>query len=148
MRILMMGTGPFALPTFQSLLASSHEVLSLVNQSRTDNGIPALQMDAALTAAAMAYAKFMATSGFFGHYPPDGSTPAGRIAAAGFTGQYKGEALSAGQKTPAAAAGRLLSSARHASILLNPTSIAAGVGHYYDPNSYYGHYWVFVTANP
>ncbi len=96
----------------------------------------------------MAYAEFMATTGFFGHYPPDGSTPAGRIAAAGFQGQYKGEALSAGQKTPAAAVSRLLRSASHASILLNPTSVAAGVGYFYIPNSYYGHYWVVVTANP
>ncbi len=124
------------------------EALTLVNRFRIENGIPALQFDATLTAAAMAYAEFMATTGFFGHYPPSGSTPAGRIAAAGFEGQYKGEALSAGQPTPAVAASRLLSSSSHAAILANSTAIAAGVGYYYDPNSYYGHYWVVVTANP
>lgn len=32
MRILMMGTGPFAVPTFRSLLNSNHEVLALVTR--------------------------------------------------------------------------------------------------------------------
>ena len=32
MRILMMGTGPFAVPTFRALLASRHEVLGLVTR--------------------------------------------------------------------------------------------------------------------
>ncbi|WP_254511631.1 methionyl-tRNA formyltransferase [Anatilimnocola floriformis] len=32
MRLLMMGTGPFAVPTFQGLLDSSHEVLALVTR--------------------------------------------------------------------------------------------------------------------
>ncbi len=124
------------------------QVLTLVNQLRIENGIPALQFDAALTAAAMAHARLMANTGFFGHYPPDGSTPAGRIAAAGFEGQYKGEALSAGQATPAIATSRLLRSSAHAAILLNPTAVVAGAGYYYNPNSFYGHYWVVVTANP
>lgn len=32
MRLIMMGTGPFAVPTFQSLLASTHEVSALVTR--------------------------------------------------------------------------------------------------------------------
>jgi methionyl-tRNA formyltransferase len=32
LRLLMLGTGPFAVPTFQSLLASPHQVLALVTQ--------------------------------------------------------------------------------------------------------------------
>ena len=126
----------------------SSDLLALINQVRANNGIPSLQFDAALTVAAMDYARYMASTGFFGHYPPDGTTPTDRIVAAGFQGQYKGEALSAGQATPGVAASRLLSSSQHASILLNSTAIGAGVGYYYDLNSYYGHYWVVVTANP
>jgi uncharacterized protein YkwD len=124
------------------------QVLELLNQYRVDRGLPPLQSDATLTASAMAYAQYMATTGFFGHYPPSGSTPAGRIAAAGFTGQYKGEALSAGQSTPAVALSRLLGSSAHATILLNSTAVAAGVGYHHEPGSYYGSYWVIVTANP
>jgi uncharacterized protein YkwD len=124
------------------------ELLTLLNQYRLEHGIPSLVFDATLAQSATSYAQYMATTGFFGHYPPSGSTPAGRIAAAGFTGQYKGEALSAGQPTPAVALSRLLGSSAHAAILLNPTSVAAGVGYHYEPGSYYGSYWVIVTANP
>jgi uncharacterized protein YkwD len=125
-----------------------HVFLDLLNQHRVDNLIPALQFNETLAASATAYAEFMASNGFFGHYPPNGSTPAGRIEAAGFGGQYKGEALSAGQVTPEIALSRLLNSPEHSSILLNPTSTLVGIGYYYDPNSQYGHYWVVVTANP
>ena len=124
------------------------EVLELLNEIRAEKLIGALQPDATLNASAMAYAEYMASSGFFGHYPPDGSTPAGRIAAAGFGGQYKGEAVSAGQTSPGQTVTNFLNSPDHASILLNPTSVAVGVGYYYDPGSQYGHYWVIVTANP
>jgi uncharacterized protein YkwD len=124
------------------------EMFALLNQYRHEIGIPELQFDATLTASAMAYAEYMATTNFFGHYPPSGSTPSGRIAAAGFEGQYEGEALSAGQPSPAVALSRLLGSSAHAAILLNPNAVLAGVGYYYDANSYYGYYWSVVTAKP
>lgn len=38
MRIIMFGTGPFAVPTFASLLASDHEVLALVTRPIADSG--------------------------------------------------------------------------------------------------------------
>jgi uncharacterized protein YkwD len=122
--------------------------LELLNQYRVEKGIPPLQWDDSLAAAAGGYAEYMGTNGFFGHYPPTGSTPAGRIAGAGFTGQYQGEALSAGQDTPAVALSRLLGSSAHAAILLNPNSALVGVGYHYEPGSKYGSYWVVVTANP
>jgi uncharacterized protein YkwD len=124
------------------------QLFELLNEFRTENGIPALQYNETLSASASAYAAYMATTNFFGHYPPSGSTPAGRIAAAGFEGQYEGEALSAGQPTPAVALSRLLGSPAHAKILLNPNAIAVGVGYAYDASSYYGSYWAIVTANP
>jgi uncharacterized protein YkwD len=124
------------------------EFLALLNRVREQKGLPDLQLDPTLSQSAMSYAQYMATNNFFGHYPPNGSTPSGRIAAAGFTGQYEGEALSAGQATPAVALSRLLASAPHAAILLSAKSSLAGVGYYYDETSYYKYYWAVVTANP
>jgi uncharacterized protein YkwD len=123
-------------------------ILELLNEARLANHIPALQWDETLASSANAYAQYMADSGFFGHYPPNGSTPPGRIAEAGFEGQYKGEALSAGQDSPEYAVSNFLASPEHASILLSPTSTLVGIGYYYDPSSYYGSYWAIVTANP
>lgn len=38
MRLIMFGTGPFAVPTFKSLLDSSNEVIALVTRPITDSG--------------------------------------------------------------------------------------------------------------
>ncbi len=38
MRLIMFGTGPFAVPTFESLLESDHEVLALVTRPIIDSG--------------------------------------------------------------------------------------------------------------
>ncbi|MFT7629704.1 MAG: methionyl-tRNA formyltransferase [Mariniblastus sp.] len=38
MRLIMFGTGPFAVPTFRSLLSSPHEVLALVTRPIADSG--------------------------------------------------------------------------------------------------------------
>ena len=38
MRLIMFGTGPFAVPTFESLLNSDHEVLALVTRPIADSG--------------------------------------------------------------------------------------------------------------
>jgi uncharacterized protein YkwD len=124
------------------------EMLALLNQYRAERDIPELEFDATLTASAMGYAEYMATTNFFGHYPPDGSTPSGRIAAAGFGGQYQGEALSAGQAAPSVALSRLLGSSAHAAILLSPGATLVGVGYYYEPGSRYGHYWTVLTGKP
>ena len=38
MNIVMFGTGPFAVPTFQSLLDSNHQVLALFTRPISDSG--------------------------------------------------------------------------------------------------------------
>ena len=38
MRLIMFGTGPFAVPTFESLLTGNHEVLALVTRPIADSG--------------------------------------------------------------------------------------------------------------
>src|SRR5262245_4113858 len=50
MRLIMMGTGPFAVPTFESLLRSSHQIAALVTrpvaivQTRGKTATPAAPM--------------------------------------------------------------------------------------------------------
>jgi uncharacterized protein YkwD len=149
---------PVATPTPEEIAAAQEstvdssaypgEFLALLNQVRVERGLSELQLDPTLSQSAMGYAHYMATNNFFGHYAPNGSTPSGRIADAGFTGQYEGEALSAGQGTPAIALSRLLASPPHAAILLSANSSLVGVGYYYDETSYYKFYWAVVTANP
>jgi len=138
---------PTPLPVSQPENYAS-DTLSGLNAARNQQGLPSLTPNASLSAAAAAYARSMAQGNFFGHFGPDGSSPRSRISAAGFAGLYKGEALSAGQASPSAALQALLASPSHAAILLEGTSVAAGVGYYYSPASYYKHYWVIMTGNP
>jgi uncharacterized protein YkwD len=133
-------------PVFNGSFAD--EFLSLLNGVRTGQGMGALSSNSALSAAATNYAAYMGSANFFGHFGPDGSSPRSRIAAAGYGGGYKGEALSAGQPSPQAALNALLASPPHAAILLDPTAIQVGIGYAYQAGSTYTYYWVVVTAVP
>jgi uncharacterized protein YkwD len=124
------------------------DALAQLNGVRASSGLPALTFDAALNAAAAAYARNMATRGFFSHTGLDGSTPFSRIVAAGYAGGFKGEAISAGQPTAQQAITGLLGSPPHAAILLDASAFEVGVGYYYQPGSPYTHYWVVVTGVP
>jgi uncharacterized protein YkwD len=124
------------------------EFLALLNAERTSRGMQALANDDALGASATQYAGYMGASGFFGHYGPDGSSPESRVIASGYSGDYNGEALAAGQRTPQAALTALLNSPSHAEILLDPSSVEVGVGYAFVDGSRYGHYWAVVTGIP
>jgi uncharacterized protein YkwD len=124
------------------------EVIKLLNAVRAGRGLNALRPNPTLSASAAAYAKLMAERNFFGHYGPDGSSPQSRIAAAGYTGRYKGETLAAGQTTPQQVLDTWLTSQAHAAIILEPTAVEIGVGYYFGQGAYYGHYWTLVTGAP
>jgi uncharacterized protein YkwD len=124
------------------------DLLAAVNAARTQAGAPELTPNAALNAAAIAYARYMGQTNSFGHIGTDGSTPQSRIAAAGFVGIYKGETLTAGQGSPGTALSAFMNSSAHAKILLEASARAIGVGYFYAPGSTYKHYWVVITANP
>ena len=124
------------------------ELLAALNAARTQRGVPALTSNASLNAAAAAYARYMGQTNSFGHFGTDGSSPQSRIAAAGFGGLYKGETLTAGQDSPATALGAFMNSSPHATILLDSTAVAVGVGYFYAPGSTYKYYWVVITGNP
>jgi uncharacterized protein YkwD len=57
--------------------------LALVNGSRQEQGLPALEHDAALTQAAQRHAEDMAREGYFAHVSPTGETIRERYVAAG-----------------------------------------------------------------
>lgn len=126
----------------------AEDLLAALNSLRASRGLPPLAASGPLNADAAAYTRYMGTANFFGHYGPDGSSPQSRMRAAGYTGSYKGEALSAGQPTVQEALNALLASPRHAPILLDPAARDVGTGYYYQPGSTYTHYWAIVTGIP
>ena len=124
------------------------ELVGLINSYRTGKGLGALQVNQALSAAAAGYARYMAETNFFGHTGPDGSTAQSRLAAAGYAGRYRGEALAAGQTSARDVLTVWLNSATHAAILLDSAAVDVGIGYFYSGLGFYGYYWTLNTGVP
>ncbi len=129
------------------------EALNILNKYRTDSGRTALHLDPKLSAAAAAYAKYMADNNWFYcgcdfHTGPDGSQPDQRAARAGYTGSWKGEAIAGGQSSAQAVISTWLNSPPHAAIVLDVNAVDVGIGYYYKAGDIFGHYWVLTTGVP
>jgi uncharacterized protein YkwD len=128
------------------------EVVNLVNKYRAEKGLAPLRADPYITTASNNYANVLATEranvAGVSHTGPDGSLSEQRLAASGYPGSFCGENLAAGQTNAAEAVNIWKNSPAHNAIMLaaNPTEI--GVGYFYNPNSYYKHYWVLMTGRP
>lgn len=130
--------------------------------SHPDQGRGTMICDSTLAQEAREKAMDMATRGYFGHVDPDGFGPNYHVRNAGYNlpNWYSSdpnanniESIAAGYATPAAAWQGWLNSAGHRAHVLGESSFWAdqthyGVGYYYDPDSYYKHYWVFMSAPP
>ena len=133
------------------------QALQILNAYRTSNDRAALTPNANLAAAASSYARLMADTSWFVDYVryvrdphdgPDGSSPQSRIAASGYTGRFRGEALAGGQASARDAIDVWLRSPAHLAILVDAAAVEVGIGYYYRPGDLYGHYWVLVTGVP
>ncbi len=106
-------------------------IISLTNELRAQHGLPPLAVNGALATAAQTYAQTMAASDWFAHEGPDGSTPAYRAEAAGYTGWvYLAENLYRGPVgAPADSIVQMwIASPVHLSAMLSDTATEIGVG--------------------
>ena len=106
-------------------------VRCLINRERAHHGLGLVKRNAALERAAVAYSKKMVREKFFAHESPDGSTPGGRIKAAGYRGNGYGETLAWGTGSLGDAAGTVngwLNSPGHRAILLAKEMRVVGIG--------------------
>ena len=126
----------------------AEQAVKILNDMRVARNLKPLAIDAKLMAGAEAYAKLMADKDVFSHTGPDGSTPQSRLIASGYKGSFKGEALSAGQVSAQAAIESWRDSPSHAVIVFEPTAVDVGIGFYFDPNDFYGTYWVLMAGVP
>ena len=129
------------------------EVIRLVNQERTDRGIPPLKRNDALDTAAYGHSQDMGDNDFMSHTGSDGSTFVTRAVAAGYTSWiWLGENIAAGQSSPHMVMYDPLygwmSTTGHRENILNANFREIGMGYYYDdgdtyPGGSWGyqHYW-------
>ena len=117
------------------------EVIELVNVERGAEGLPPLSTDANLTSAARGHSEDMGLHNYFSHTGLDGRTPCERMTDAGYSWNYCGENIAAGQPTPEDVIDTWMASPGHRNNILNPNFCDIGVGYAYVAGSSYGHYW-------
>jgi uncharacterized protein YkwD len=126
------------------------EVVNLVNEYRVSKGLARLRPDPYITTASNNYAGVLAvqraSSTSVSHAGPDGSNSEQRLAASGYDGYFCGENLAAGQVSAQEAVNIWKASPAHNAIMLASNPADIGVGYYYNPSSYYKHYWVLMTG--
>lgn len=118
--------------TTPSADASTEEqqAVTLLNQDRAANGLPALKVNSKLTALAESYAQDMINRNFFSHYNPEGQSPFDRMSKAGIGYSYAGENLAINTSVTAAETAFMNSSGHRANILnSNYTEVGIGVKH-------------------
>jgi uncharacterized protein YkwD len=141
-------------PTIDALLQSPDldprlrlelEVFQLITQSRAEAGLPPLQLDSRLIAAAREHSTDMARGGFCRHGGSDGSSSHGRIARHGYPhNNWVGENIICARRTAAAAMKWWLGSGPHRRNILHRHYTHIGIG--VDPNGTYGPDWTLTFA--
>jgi uncharacterized protein YkwD len=117
------------------------ELANLINSARAGAGLPALNVNPLLTAAAQGHSVDMACHGLISHTGSDGSSPSQRVAAAGYTASRSSEIIY-GSGYPQTAVDWWMSDQVHRDEVLNPSVTEMGVGYAYNPGTTKGYYTV------
>ncbi len=99
-------------------------VACLINEQRTERGLPRLKVNALLNRSAQAWTNVMVDDGEFTH----GSNFAGRISAVGYDWSTAGENIATGFATPAGVVNAWMGDVGHCRNILTPTFAAVGTG--------------------
>lgn len=140
-----------ALTQAQSDLLAAHNTARAT--ARTCGGIsypaaPALTWNCKLATAAAGHNRDMATNNFFSHTGSNGSQPADRATAAGYSYSAIGENIAAGYTTVSSAMDGWLQSSGHCSNIMNSSYTEMGADKLEYSGSAYGTYWTSVFGRP
>jgi len=106
---------------------AERQMLSLVNEERTNVGLPALELDPRLVPVARAHSEEMFRLKYFGHDSPVSGSPFDRMTAAGITYHRAGENLAYAHSVAVAHRG-LMESPGHRENILRPEFTRIGIG--------------------
>jgi uncharacterized YkwD family protein len=111
------------------------EVVKLVNNERSKQGLKPLTSDAKLTEVALAKAKDMSNNNYFDHTSPTYGSPFDMMKKFGVSYTYAGENIAKGQQTPQEVMKDWMNSQGHRENILKAEYTQIGV-------AYYNGYWV------
>jgi len=125
------------IPTADATVASYEaEVVRLVNEIRTKNGLKPLTYDWQLARVARYKSQDMKENRYFSHTSPIYGSPFQMIKSFGITYRSAGENIAKGQATPQAVVNAWMGSAGHRANILNASFTHIGVGYVRS-----GNYW-------
>ncbi len=116
-----------------------YDVLRLVNQIRSDNGLAPLVWNCNLAYAAKQHCDDMARRGYFSHMTPEGLSPFDRIDRLKIDYSMAAENLAAGQPDPQSVVKAWMDSEAHRVNILNPELNEMGAA--FSRGGEYGIYW-------
>jgi uncharacterized protein YkwD len=127
-------------------------LLTLINDERDSEGLPALDQEDRLRDAARAHSTDMACNGIFSHTGSDGSTVGERVTAQGYEWILVAENIFRSGDTsdtaPQLAFNWWMVSPSQRANLLSDTFTEIGIGYIFEPSSPYGGYFTAVFAQP
>jgi uncharacterized protein YkwD len=119
----------------------------LINDVRSDNGLPALRRNTQLNAAARSHASDMSRQNFFSHTSSNGDTLRERVSDAGYTYRCAAENLAWGQTSESAALDGWLKSPGHRRNIMDGRYKEYGFVRLSDPDGSHNPLWVMVFAD-
>lgn len=122
------------------------EMFDMVNEYRAQYGLPALQWDYNGYPAAQIRASELLQRN--SHTRPDGTRYSTAYAQVGYSPSASGENIVYYYSDARSALNSLISSASHRELLLSSKFTHISIAYVYDPNSYWGYYWVQELTKP
>ncbi|MBQ5387305.1 MAG: CAP domain-containing protein, partial [Lachnospiraceae bacterium] len=121
------------------------DVLTILNQRRAENGLPALTWDNNLTTVAKV--RSLESVSNFSHTRPDGRTFYTALEDQHISYTWGGENLACGQTSADVAMTEWMNSQTHKDNILRSEFKKVGIACYYDPNTTYKYYWVQIFSD-
>jgi uncharacterized protein YkwD len=123
------------------------QLLSLVNNARTEAKLAPLKISGQLSGVAQGHSDDMACNNFVGHSGSNGSSIQVRVAASGYAASYSDEVIFA-SGTPQDAFNWWMNDKLYREAILNPKSVDVGIGYTYLPGTAYGSYYTIDFSAP
>src|SRR6266498_2859146 len=124
-----------------------NEIASMINNARSQAGLPALTVNAQLSTAAQGHSIDMACHGLLSHGGSDGSSVHDRVVAAGYVPSYSSEIIY-GSGYPQTAFDWWMNDQEHRNEILNRNVTEMGIGYAYKADTAYGGYYTVDFGSP
>lgn len=120
-----------------------YRALDTVNALRQELGLPVLELDSKLIAAAATHSRDMSVQNRPWHFGSDGSSPLDRVQRVGYTGNLIGENISESYENESETLAAWMQDPTTRNVILNPNARKMGFSWFQEPN---GKIWWTMVA--